>query len=646
MHSRKPHSLKAPGSTHEKPLRIWVGKRVLVLCEIRMDPQNKPEERDTHVDTAEHSSATEGSAGTDDDHRDQQLKQHYLRSYTGRSMKCPSCAKIGPSPQTGLRECEWCRLCESCLLDDRVGHPHCLIGGMIEDNVQSKSTADTHVSWQADGALFELQVSPMKPGLVYFTTNSSERVPSWRVVFAHDPIPHLKIGNQRSERVADLPLPQHHTTLSKLLPDIVLLLNLSGVSHEVPWHIDDDFHALPRVFGPFSQSRAVDIIVTPRGDYVFTAHADFTVRMCSSTGNGALIWTRFRSAHSPFESRFESPHQVLDLSPCLKRLLVCGWPGLLVSAASGTTIAELHPEGDDTCRIIHCGTFSPCGRYLGCAFEGSTVTVFEGSIGRPMTTLPSELFSIVPGLWCMAFSASGGFLVFSADNDRHFGICVITGWRVGTPLVSIHLDDNNTKRICSVQFSADDSRLLSASLNGVILIYSVCSDGKLVVSQRLQHPHLKQSLCRALFTENGKYVVSLTSEGTLWYWKNSQLHAVYKPSFHGNHLSMDSAPRGRLAITVAEGFLITGSPYNCFSRLQAFNSAVSRSVHQHCGQAALLSFLKWQNRLAGSCESLPSGVVIVRQLPKPLLSRVSTFLPNPTAGDFVDKQRPSNCSLM
>eukprot|EP01060_Flectonema_neradi_P019482 TRINITY_DN2663_c4_g1_i1.p1 TRINITY_DN2663_c4_g1~~TRINITY_DN2663_c4_g1_i1.p1 ORF type:complete len:594 (+),score=78.71 TRINITY_DN2663_c4_g1_i1:47-1828(+) len=587
---------------------------------------------------------------------DQLLKgvasRHALREYVGKSMTCPGCKQNGPSPQTGCDECAWCRLCERCLAEGDIKNV-CIITGLQEANDPLEK-----VSWRVKG-VGEFSLSrPMIhnedgkracEGYVLFTDETQESIPIkiFRISYSESP-PKLKLGNAQRILTAVAPLP---TNCEVLLPQIVTVLNCEGVSHEVPMFVDRDCYALPKRIKNFSNSPIVDVLIAPRGDHIISYHVDRTIRMakCQGPGSQALLkWTIFETtAKKPCaledEKQFR-PQKLMDISPDLRHLAVTGRPPKVYQPTTCTFIRAVYHDSDPEMGALSVA-FSSSGRFLIVVYTDYSATILNPTNGNVATTIASNLLEpYKAGETAVAFSNSSGMLAMSARCDNQFGIVVVTGWRVYKNTIKFWGGPHRST-IVSVQFSPDDSGILVASVTGIITV----SDTEGTILKEIRHPEGKQ-LTKAQFTGAGKRVVSLTEDGTVWFWDRRGLQTVLRQSDYfpkneiGASVCMDVAPLGKIALGTESGSpLLLPSPTHCYDRSAHTSAEVCRPAHQHCGQRASLLFVHWQTSLKAL--ALPEGVQLLRLLPQDDLRTIVSFMPDPYAGDRLPDD-DSNCVLM
>ena len=579
--------------------------------------------------------------------------RHAMRDYVGKSMTCPGCKQNGPSPQTGCVECAWCRLCERCL-DEGGIKDVCIITGL-----QAPGDPLEKVSWRVKGVGEYSLSRPMIhnddgtracEGIILFTDETSEASPIkiYRISYSENP-PKLKLGNSQRILTAVAPLPKN---CEILLPRIVALLNGEGVSHEVPMFVDRDCFALPKRIKNFSNSPIADIVIAPRGDHVITFHVDRTVRMtqCQGAGSQAILkWTIFETvAKKPCllqdEKQFR-PQKLIDISPDLRFLAIAGRPPKVYQPTTCRFLRAVHNESDSEMGALSVA-FSSSGRFLCVVFIDYSATIINPATGVVATSINSNLLEgYKAGESALVFSNSSGMLAMSARNsDNEFGIVLITGWRVYKNTIKFWNGPHKSD-IVSIQFSPDDSEILVASLNGIITV----SDPEGKVLKDIRHPENKQ-LTKALFTGAGKRIVSLTEDGTVWFWDEGGLQTVLRQNDHfprdeiGASVCMDIAPLGKIALGTESGAsLILPSPTNCYDNTASSASEVCRPIHQHCGQRAALLFVHWQVNLKQL--TLPEGVSILRLLSKEDLREVVAYMPDPYAGDRIAED-DSNCVIM
>eukprot|EP01064_Diplonema_japonicum_P030030 TRINITY_DN4989_c0_g2_i13.p1 TRINITY_DN4989_c0_g2~~TRINITY_DN4989_c0_g2_i13.p1 ORF type:complete len:584 (+),score=81.54 TRINITY_DN4989_c0_g2_i13:41-1753(+) len=560
------------------------------------------------------------------------LLQHTLRAWEHgcRSMECPGCGKLSPSPQTDFSECTVCRYCGKCCSEKT----ECQAGW-------GQTPHNNTVHWTHAGD--SITVHPTTPiGSVSVQINSSPPIQSWRLVYTlKDNAPRINIGNRCAIHVATIFLPTDHSEISRILRKLVMLLNTNGVSHKIPLSVDDNFNKLPMYYGTLTNEEILSCVMSPRGDFTFTYHRDGSARMMTTRGQGSLLWTRRkpRKVELPVV-----PSQLIDLSPCLGKVVLAGAPCLIVSASNGALLTELREAGEEGYYLqTVCVTFSPCGRYVAVLNERCIVTVHSVSGGDVVSRTDLMLLSKVETApLYISFSSSGG--VLSTVYPEH--IAIITSWRLSkSALQSIKVNGAPV----SVEFDPNDAFLLTGCSDGGLLLHSTV-DGVLICGVR--HPVLtEKKLVKATFHDNGSKAVSMLSDGSLWVWAVSKKRMVLLTKtdphrrYPGPYLNFDLAPRGRVLQAISGGFICVNSlPYAAHTPILMDTSSVylARAVHQQAGQRSLLLFLQWQLNL--NSHALPVGVTVLKSLDRSLLLNISQFVPDPCYGDV--QEEGTMCSVM
>ena len=573
---------------------------------------------------------------------------HELRVFEGRSMPCGWCGRMGPSPQTGYKECVWCRMCECCTAES-TERKVCSMSGVLEPGEASPS----RVSWVA--GRWEVTLSRPHPDdggghvLCVARDTQSDSPPAkptatWRVVYSPSP-PELKLGDRGARHIASIPLPQQHIHLSDTLTDLVLLLNVCGVSHEVQANIDDNFLPLPHTYLGVTSSPVVSCVIAQRANYAVTSHQDRTVRLVEVRGakKGRLLWTRNPrrdyGGEGPLPQRSRAPHQLVDLSVCLRYIAIAGAPSLLVHAMSGEHVKEI--RASDYANEALSVSFSPCGRYLMCVASSHGVDIFKSGSGEHLIAIPSALLTpFTAGLWCCCFSAAGGYTAFSAEQDGQHGVVLVGQWRKSAPVTHFVSSEEQKGRTVSVQFDSQDRQLLCAGICGTVTIWNTSVGQMGGLLRTLQHQIRGGSmLVKSVFSGDSR-ISSVDSDGNRWYWDHRGLQTiVHNKKGGGDALCADFALRGRLVYGRSDGTVtVCGAPIRCGDPdpTHPHNSMNTRAVQRHAGQRNLLLFLLWQATLRTKKAELPAGVTILRQLEDATLQRIGSFVSSPYAGDDME----------
>eukprot|EP01063_Lacrimia_lanifica_P018042 TRINITY_DN25006_c0_g1_i1.p1 TRINITY_DN25006_c0_g1~~TRINITY_DN25006_c0_g1_i1.p1 ORF type:complete len:629 (+),score=224.25 TRINITY_DN25006_c0_g1_i1:66-1889(+) len=598
---------------------------------------------------------------------------HALHGYRGRSVKCPCCQKIGPSPQTGPQECQWCRVCASCAEQQQSkGVGYCAVTGLAEDLEECGGD----VAWHYGDSLLMVRDAG-QPGAFYYAAEAqgadekgrshSDKQVDYQAGYTMSYSsgqtlqrpPSVVVGDQRSKPVVTLPLPEHLDDRQAVLAALTLLLNRLSVAHSLPGGVDHMDQPLPQVLDMALKPAAPvprgpwGTVLTGNGGYLLTRHAR-ALRLHQMVPKGAKeVWRRDIGTPAPTADGAPSLH-CLDLAPNGKRVAVVGQQAQLLNALNGHELALL-ASSDEPYTACHAVAFSACSRYVAVVGDAFQVAVFKTGDGENVSTIPSsKLAEYKAGRWCVAFSSSGGALVMSAEKDgKEYGAVMAFGWRTVTDsevVVSPVLHSAHTARAVVTQFSADDTALLVGSADGALLVHRFNADGEAVLHRKMMHPVCaacpEVTLVAAGFSSCvADEIVSGTSEGTVWYWTADGLHAVQRVEENLDHqrtfASMDFTTSGMLAMTDTKGSVrLNAMPIQC----TPFAPLYCRVHHQHAGQIALLHFLMWQVRLNKQAADLPAGSAVLRQLPVENLKCVVAFMPNVHFGDIEEKS--GGCAVM
>lgn len=277
--------------------------------------------------------------------------------------------------------------------------------------------------------------------------------------------------------------------------------------------------------------RLTDVAVSPDGRRIATAAADGTIALWRAS-DGGLVSTI--PAHA-------GPIAGLAFDAAGGDIASAGWDGTLVvsRAETGEVLARVrtgggrfsglvaHPAGgwiaaDLSGRVVFWPGAGQPPRFVSAAESGITalaltpdgarvalgtrdgaVLQVDGIDGRPLSRMVGHGRSVT----ALAYSPDGGALL-SGDRD---GKAILWEGATGRQ-IAVLSDATSDARVVSVDFAPDGTRALAADAGGAVRLWSVT--GRPLATLRSE-----DGLTRALFSADGRHILTGARDGTLRRWR-------------------------------------------------------------------------------------------------------------------------------